>query len=243
MIRLPLPRTARLGMRGPDIEAHTAAMHRYLHDGHLAAFRKQRLSVRQTFGVGKRTLAKKAARRAGLPQYGVVGPGLYRAMWDAQAYDVTARTLLADYAAAQARLEPRARVVEAARFYLKHAREIHYSQSRPVITVSRNIRPPDIPPYLDCSGLAITCYWVAGLADRLGQENSRGYGNTWSLADHGRPVKAAELKPGDLVFYGNCSHVAVYEGNGKVITNGHYPMSRERLMYRGDYYSARAYLP
>lgn len=240
---LPLPRTVKMGSVGADVEAHASAMHRYLHTGQLAAFRKQRRQVRQTFGVGKRTLAKQAARKAGLPQYGVVGPALYRELVDAEAYDVTAREQLAGYAASVRKQNPRERVVDAARFYLKHAREIHYSQSRPIITISRDIRPPDTPPYLDCSGLAITCYWVAGVEDELGSENAHGWGNTWSLADHGKYVAVKDLRPGDLVFYGRCSHVAVYEGGGKVISNGHYPMSRERLTYRGDYWGARSYLP
>lgn len=243
MSRPPLRRTARLGMTGIDIEAHTSAMHRYLHTGQLKAFREQRKTVRQTFGVAKRTLAKQAAAHAGLPAYGVVGPALFAAMWAADAYDVTARKQLDDYAASLDKKDPRAQVVDAARFYLANARHIAYSQTRPIVTISRNIRPPDIPHALDCSGLAITCYWVAGIASELGEENAHGYGNTWSLADHGRAVKASELRPGDLVFYGNCSHVAVYEGAGKIITNGHYPMSREKVTYRSDYWGARSYLP
>lgn len=242
-MRPDLRRTVRLGDTGADVEAHTSAMHRYLHTGQLKAFREQRKTVRQTFGIAKRTLAKKSAAKAGLPQYGVVGPALYAAMWDDEAYDVTARQQLDEYAKSLDKKNPRELVVDAARFYLANARHIAYSQSRPIVTISRNIRPPDIPHALDCSGLAITCYWVAGVAEALGNANAHGAGNTWSLADHGRAVKAAELRPGDLVFYGNCSHVAVYEGAGKVITNGHYPMSREKLTYRSDYWSARAYLP
>lgn len=242
MPRPPLRRTVRMGSVGVDVEAHAAAMHRYLKTGDLIAFRKQPKTVRQTFGIGKRTLAQKSAVKAGLPQYGVVGPALYAAMWDADAYDATARDQLEAYAASLDALAPRTRVVAAARQYLASARHIAYSQQRPIITIARDIRLPDIPHALDCSGLAISCYWMAGVADELGNENAHGYGNTWSLADNGSSVRAADLKPGDLVFYGNCSHVAVYEGGGKVITNGHYPMSRESLSYRPDYWGARAYL-
>lgn len=243
MSRPPLRRTARLGMQGIDIEAHTAAMHRYLHTGQLKAFREQRKTVRQTFGIAKRTLAKKSAAKAGLPQYGVVGPALYAALWDDEAYDVTARQQLDEYAKSLDKKNPRELVVDAARFYLANARHIAYSQTRPIVTISRNIRPPDIPHALDCSGLAITCYWVAGVLDALGPEHRSGFGNTWSLADEGRSVTVADLLPGDLVFYGSCSHVAIYEGSGKVITNGHYPMSREKLSYRSDYWGARTFLP
>ena len=31
------------------------------------------------------------------------------------------------------------------------------------------------------------------------------------------------LRPGDLVFYNNFGHVAVYIGNGQVVTNGKDP--------------------
>lgn len=101
MTRPPLRRTVRLGMRGLDVEAHTAAMHRYLRDGQLKVYREQRPAARQTFGVGKRTLAKKAAAKAGLPAYGVVGPALYDAMWKAKAYDEKCKQLLEQDAEAQ----------------------------------------------------------------------------------------------------------------------------------------------
>ena len=85
-----LPRTLKVRpklMRGGDVDGISRAMHRYLEDGQLAAYEKQRRVVRETFGVGKRTLAKKAAKKAGLPQYGVVGPALYAALRDAGAFD------------------------------------------------------------------------------------------------------------------------------------------------------------
>lgn len=237
-----LTRVLKLGTVGLDVEAWARAAHRYLGDRQLAAFSEQPAVVRRTFGPGKRSLAKKCAAKAGLPRYGVVGPALDRAMRDAGAYDQISDALLDEYAFQQSAADPRQQVVDAARFYLENAKHIAYSQQRPIVTVARGIAPPDIPNALDCSGLAITAYWVAGVVDRLGRENAGGYGNTWTLADHGTAVRSSDLKPGDLVFYGNCSHVAVYEGGGKVITNGHYPMSRERLMYRRDYWGSRSYL-
>ncbi len=41
-----------------------------------------------------------------------------------------------------------------------------------------------------------------------------------SQATQGRPISAAEIQPGDLVFYGNGSginHVAMYIGNGQIV--------------------------
>jgi len=100
MIRLP--RTCKYvvpPMRGQDIDAHGRAMHRFLHDGQLAAYVAQKDRVRETFGVGKRTLAKQSARKAGLPQTGWLGPNLYDAMRDAGAYDAKADALLLEYMA------------------------------------------------------------------------------------------------------------------------------------------------
>jgi cell wall-associated NlpC family hydrolase len=41
-----------------------------------------------------------------------------------------------------------------------------------------------------------------------------------------RPVTAAELRPGDLVFYYDASHVGIYVGDGQVI---HAPRSGRRV--------------
>lgn len=229
-------------MVGADVEGWARGAHRYLKTGQLAAFTEQKQAIRRTFGIGKRTLAKQCARQAGLPEYGVVGPALFKAMDADGAFDAVSRSLFTEYAMSIAKPDPRQQVVDAARFYLENARHIAYSQARPFSTIAHGIAPPDIPNALDCSGLAITCYWVAGVNAVLGRENQGGYGNTWTLAAHGTSVRSSDLRPGDLVFYGACSHVAVYEGGGKVITNGHYPMSRERLMYRTDYWGARSYL-
>lgn len=111
-LNLSLPRTAKLKvppMVGDDIDAHGRAMHRYLADGQLASYAMQPALVRRTFGVGKRTLAKKCAAKAGLPAYGVVGPGLYAALRDAGAYDAKADLLIDAYndrAAAPQLVEP-----------------------------------------------------------------------------------------------------------------------------------------
>lgn len=99
-----------MGMYGLDIEAHGRAMHRYLKDGQLSAYTKQPTKMKRTYGVGKRTLAKKCALKAGLPQYGVVGPALYWAMQDANAYDVLANHMIDVYIAASKKpilVEPR----------------------------------------------------------------------------------------------------------------------------------------
>lgn len=96
----PLPRTVSYKnppMVGIDIDGHGRALHRYLDDGHLDEYVAQPDSVRRTYGTGKVELAKKAAEKAHLPQYGIIGPNLYEAMQKAGAYDKYANALLLDY--------------------------------------------------------------------------------------------------------------------------------------------------
>ena len=93
-----LTRTLRLGTVGVDVEAWARGAHRYLQDGQLAAFSEQRSVVKRTFGLGKITLAKNCAAKAGLPQYGVVGPALDTAMRKAGAYDLVSDALFTQYA-------------------------------------------------------------------------------------------------------------------------------------------------
>jgi hypothetical protein len=92
-----LTRTLKLGTVGDDVDGWARAAHRYLEDGQLAAYEKQRAIVRRTFGLGKRKLAKRCAAKAGLPQYGVVGPKLDQAMRSAAAYDALANMRIADH--------------------------------------------------------------------------------------------------------------------------------------------------
>lgn len=92
-----LTRILRLGSYGADVEAVARMLHRYLNTGQLPQFHAQAPNVKRTFGVGKRTLAKKAAKHAGLPAYGVVGPALFAAMLKAGLLDAKEQSLFAEY--------------------------------------------------------------------------------------------------------------------------------------------------
>jgi len=75
---------------------------------------------------------------------------------------------------------------------------------------------------LDCSGMVSFVFEkAAGL--RLS-------GSAADIARHGRPVDAAALRPGDLVFFNTRnrprSHVGIYIGNGRFI---HAPNSNGRV--------------
>jgi uncharacterized protein YfaT (DUF1175 family) len=124
---------------------------------------------------------------------------------------------------------------------------IAYSQARPSQLLRHGL-PVRIAAkaikQADCSGLvAIGCDW-AGIRKDVDWR----YVNTWVLQrlfPHETPLERAV--PGDLVFYGPSSadphHVAIYRGDGEVLTNGHHPMSREKVDYRGDRIHIRAVLP
>jgi hypothetical protein len=132
-------------------------------------------------------------------------------------------------------------VAEAARLYA-HRNEINYVQSRPFALKP----PPFVPRELDCSAFATVCHFVAGSPDPNGR-NYDGGGYTGSLTNHGVRCAERDLDPGDLVFYGRTTtatpafpigsptHVAVYDGDGGVFSQGgpnpHNRMKRHPVKY------------
>jgi hypothetical protein len=84
-------------MVGLDIDAHARAMHRFLDDGQLDEYMDQPVRVRQTWGDGKVMLAKKCAKKAHLPEYGMMGPDLYAYLRAHKAYDAFADAQLKEY--------------------------------------------------------------------------------------------------------------------------------------------------
>lgn len=96
-----LTRVLRTVTIGKDVEGVTRAMLRYLGDDKgWKAFMAATPLVKRTWGPGKTTLAKRCAKKAGLPQAGVFGPGLETALRKAGAFDLKANKLLDEYAAA-----------------------------------------------------------------------------------------------------------------------------------------------
>jgi cell wall-associated NlpC family hydrolase len=72
--------------------------------------------------------------------------------------------------------------------------------------------------YWDCSGLTMRAYQTAGVS--LPHSSRAQY-------NYGKPVKRANLMPGDLVFFGRpISHVGVYLGGGRMV---HAPRSGSRV--------------
>ncbi len=144
----------------------------------------------------------------------------------------------------------RHKVVAAAYGGYSNRDSIHYTQDgRRMEGVRKQIRPPRFPNWEDCSSFATWCYWAAGAPDPNGL-GYNGSGFTGTQVEHGRVT--ANPRPGDLVFYGGTSavpgHVAVYVGNGRVISHGQesgpmlYPIDYNRGTH-GPRQLIRTYLP
>jgi hypothetical protein len=87
----------------------------------------------------------------------------------------------------------------------------------------------------DCSGLVVYVY------RRLGVWLPRTAAEQFSV---GRPVSRRALRPGDLVFFADLSHVGLYVGHGRLInathTGGHVTIQRlANLWLRANYEGAR----
>ena len=76
-------------------------------------------------------------------------------------------------------------------------------------------------PSYDCSGLVQAAWAAAGIQlPRV----------TWDQINAGTPVQPelSAMQPGDLIFYLNGAHVAMYVGNGLVV---HAPTTGQRIQY------------
>lgn len=125
------------------------------------------------------------------------------------------------------RTEQRQLIMAAAMWGYYNKDAMHYAHpSNPAQSAKRMKDfgpPPNVPEWSDCSSFATWCYKVAGAVDPNGN-NYNGSGYTGTLWNHGRKVSVAQLRAGDLCFYGNPasvnSHVTVYVGLGKVVSHG-----------------------
>ena len=184
---------------------------------------------------------KKYQKRVGIQATGNYGIATHKKLVTNGGFDAYGGWLLTQ-AVKELKPDMRDAVVRTGFWYYSQRKGIKYDQGRPIATVWFGIKPPSTPKYLDCSGFFITTYWVNGYIEMLGHENAQGWGNTWSLSSYGTPINAAQLRPGDAVFYGNCSHVALFAGNGSVISMGSYPIKYLPYNYR-KIWGCRSYLP
>lgn len=116
----------------------------------------------------------------------------------------------------------REKIVATAIYGYNHRDETDYSQGpHRMDFVRRIIKPPKVPPFMDCSSFATWCYWVAGAKNPNGHVyNNNGY--TGEMILDGRVVKFAACQPADLSFYGKpkIGHVVVAIGHGMGVSNG-----------------------
>ncbi len=240
-------RTLLVGKEGKDVIAHKRALSR------AAPSLYPWMTFTNYYGPRFRDAVEDWQKRKNLQVTGRIGPTTHEALEKAKnkdgepAFDALARKLAKDFC--EEFLEtPREKIVNAARYWHLHKYEILYSQARPFPVGE----PPWYPSRWDCSGFVTSCYYAGGVPD----PNRRGYdgqGYTGTLIEHGKSISANELKPGDLVFYGKVwqpkpgfpfgapTHVAVFVGNGMVISNGSYPMGFYPIRYRTDINQYRSY--
>lgn len=137
------------------------------------------------------------------------------------------------------RLKARKLAKSAAMLSLRHAKRVHYSQNITArwegITHEMKAYKGEYPKYTDCS--ASVTWWIwNGLhhftydedfdfADTVnGQEWRRGY--TGTIINNGEkiPISRWKLRRGDAILYGDpyggSGHVALYVGNGMVVSHG-----------------------
>lgn len=135
----------------------------------------------------------------------------------------------------------RAAIIQAAQNIYAHRESVAYSKARPFPLYSMGGR---IPNYIDCSGFSIDCFHAAGARCPVAGGSYDGEGYTGSLLGGGHRVADwHHLKKGDLIFYGytthpspafsygSPTHVAVYDGNGGIYSNGHHPMGHYPVYY------------
>jgi len=140
----------------------------------------------------------------------------------------------------------RAGVVKAAKALYEQRKYETYSQSANRWSgITGHVCPPKAPSHSDCSSAVTWAYWTVygNGADFInGQRWGAGY--TGTQVDHGKLTSSP--KPGDLVFYGKSrsaiSHVAMYVGDGKVISHGSDPVSWVDKNYRSDLQFIKTYL-
>jgi cell wall-associated NlpC family hydrolase len=88
------------------------------------------------------------------------------------------------------------------------------------------------PNSFDCSGLTMAAWRQAGVS--LSHYS-------YSQFSQVRRIPDSELQPGDLVFYfgSGAHHVAMYIGNGKMVSASNPSDGVEIIDYKGPWYGSR----
>jgi cell wall-associated NlpC family hydrolase len=152
------------------------------------------------------------------------------------------------------KLTVRERAVRAAMLGVKHRDKIIYTQGPTRwsgIQQGKRAHKDQYPTAADCSSFVTWCLWDALGGPKAGADRVNGAswtaGFTGTQCSHGKVVSRQKMQPGDLVMYpgsnGQIGHVAIYVGDGKVVSHGSNPGPQ---VLRADYRAIghiRSYLP
>lgn len=115
----------------------------------------------------------------------------------------------------RAQLMPyRSRILEWCEWGINHEGQIHYVQKRPMNM--QDLKPGTLPLKVDCSEWATGCFDWAGVP---GQYDPTGFGfdgagSSFTMDDHLPTIGFNQLKPADLVVYGEPNHVSIIMNPG-----------------------------
>ena len=236
MAEVKLPRQIELESRGRDVRALKRVLRRL---GYLDLSRGE---AGPHFDAATDSAVRAYQRDKGLEIDGQVGPITFVSLLPS--YSRYERWLVSQVDPKKVR-GCRHRIVATAFVGYKNKEALHYTQdARRMEGVRQGVRPPRHPAWEDCSSFATWCYWAAGAVDPNGL-GYNGFGYTGTQVQHGKTTNSP--RPGDLVFYGGGSvpsHVAVYVGNGKVVSHGSEPGPYLLpIDYRSDRSQVRSYVP
>ena len=152
-------------------------------------------------GAACRELLRTVQRHAGLSQDAILGPRTANVLrpWFPIAYQ-------------------RERMVNVGMWGVHHEPAIYYNQLRPM-----NFSPI-LPKTMDCSYFVTFCAYWANVQDPNGLHYA-GEGNTTTMFYNLSHIEKSLLTPGDLVIWGGeqlheLSHVAIWKGEGYIISHG-----------------------
>lgn len=228
VVKLPCPRTFGRNDTGDDVWSVQYALRKWGHDRRPAKEKDvRRYAPTGHFALPTVNQVKHFQDLHNVPQSGVVGDRTWRLLTE---FMDGPAVVHANKAFKHFHPDTtRDLIVRAARDGYANRSRIHYVQVRPMVWHHFHVRHADQLYAEDCSSFATWCFFAAGAQDPNGFSYN-GAGNTSSLRAHGKRTNFP--RPGDLAHYADPDHVAIYIGNGMVISNGHYPMGLYPATYR-----------
>lgn len=241
---VPFCRVLDFGTIGNDVVAHKRALSRAFPD--LYPWRKNFTTY---YGRYFDKAVKEAQVRLAVKRTGILDAETHEALEKRHAknkptewaFDLRSEYLASEYCKVHAEDKIRRAIKEAGWYWYARRALIAYEQRRPYVP----IKPPQYPPSMDCSVFFTLCHYAGGAPDPNGRRYD-GLGYTGTLLTGGTRTSLSQLRVGDAIFYGftkvarpgfplnSPTHVALYDGDGMVLTMGSYPMKYLEFDYRSD---------